>query len=132
MFRYWQIKFYWSIFMTSACMIVLTSQLNYFYCHKRGIDPTFVRVFHSLSDSVTANNSGLKPSDVKKVTKCKRIFRMVIKHNTFFIPVLAFLMPFVSYAINESPINTIVYGLPNSVYLALYGYHTANVIIIQV
>ena len=115
-----------------TCMIVLTSQLNYFYGYKRGIDPTFVRVFHSVSDSVTANNIGLKPSDVKNVLKYKTIFRMIILHNRFFSPVLSFLIPFVSYAINESPINTIIYGLPNSMVLSLFNHYASSIIMLQV
>ena len=118
--------------MMLTCMIVLTSQLNYFYGYKRGIDPTFVRVFHSLSDSVTANNIGLKQSDVKKVMKYKRVFRMIILHNRFFASGLSFIIPFFSYAINESPINTIIYGLPNSLVLSLFNHYASSIIMIQV
>ena len=118
--------------MILTSLIVLTSQLNYFYGYKRGIDPTFVRVFHSLSDSVTANNIGLKQSDVKNVLKFKTIFRIIDQYDRFFIPVFGFTIPFVSYAINESPINTIIYGLPNSLYLSIFGYHSTAVIVIQV
>ena len=83
--RYWNIKQQYLIFNASSCLIVIASQLNYFYGYKRGIDPTFVRVLHSLSDSVTANNIGLKPSDVKNVLKCKTIFQIVGQHNRCFI-----------------------------------------------
>ena len=131
-FRYWNIKPHYNIFNSLSCLIVIASQLNYYYGYKQGIYPTFVRVFHSLSNWLTAKNVGLKHSDIKKVMQYKRIFRMMVLHNRFYIPILTFCVVFGSYALNENPINTIIYGLPNSIFLPFHGYYTSNIIIIQV
>ena len=41
-----------SVLMSIGCLFVISSQLNYFYGYKLGIEPTFVRVFHSMSGKV--------------------------------------------------------------------------------
>ena len=102
------------------------------YGYKRGIEPTFVRLFHGLSGEDIPVTIGLyHDSHFKQVMQYKTIFRIIDKHNRFFFPYFASLFNFISYMINENITNVILYGIPNSLYLGLFTYYFANIMIFQ-
>ena len=54
--RYFGMTHHWNLGCFCTGLIVVTSQMNYYYNYKRGIKPTFVRVFQMMSGLVTPNS----------------------------------------------------------------------------
>ena len=61
--RYFGMKFHFNLYMCLINAFMIASQLNFFYAHKRGMSPTFVRVFRMMSSSVTPLSVGLIDPD---------------------------------------------------------------------
>ena len=130
--RYWAIKVHLNAVLIICALMIIASQLNYLYGYKRGIEPKFVRLFHSLSGEDIPVTIGLHhDSHFKQVMQYKTIFRIIDKHNQFFFPIFASLFNFISYFINENITNVIIYGIPNSLYLGLFAYYFSNIMIFQ-
>ena len=126
-------KFHLNSIVILSCLITITSQLNYFYGYKRGIDPTFVRVFHTMSSSVSPTTMGLyRNSDLKSVKKFQGMFRIIGLHNKFMNPVLIFILNFGSYVLHENVIKALMFGLSNSILFSLHCYFGCDVLIYQV
>ena len=129
---YWRIKIHLNLIFIIVSLMAITSQLNYYYGYKRAIEPTFVRVFHSLSGEDKVVDFGLyRRSDVKKLMQHKTIFRIIRQHNQIVAPLVGILFVFISYMINESVTGTLLFGTRNSLFTGLYGYYLSNVLIIQ-
>ena len=145
--RYLGIKFHLNMIFILMCLIAITSQLNYLYGYMRGIEPTFVRVLQSMSySSVAMSTSGIanmaceviphdmglyRQSDLKQVLQFERVFRFILMVNTFCTSIVAFLFEFVSYIQYNSVITALIFGIPNSWFLALFVHHINNFIILQ-
>ena len=123
---------HYNLMLIVGGLIVMTSQLNYYYNYKRGIKPTFVRVFQMMSGLVTPNSVGLyREENIKRIMKYKKIIEILIKNNRTILPILAFIFPLTMFSLNESFIDILLYGLPNSLFQSLVSYYTANIIFIQ-
>ena len=145
--RYWGIKFHLNLLFILLCLIAITSQLNYLYGYMRQIEPTFVRVLQSMSySSIAMSTSGIanmaceviphdmglyRQSDLKQVLQFKTIFRFILMINTFCTPTVSFTFVLVSYIQNNSVIIALVFGIPNSLLLALFSHYINNFIILQ-
>ena len=64
--RYFGMKFHFNLYICLINAFMIASQLNFFYAYKRGMSPTFVRVFRMISGSVTPLSVGL--SDPNQVS----------------------------------------------------------------
>ena len=61
----------------------------------------------------------------------KTIFRIIGQHNRFIAPLVGISFEGISYMMNESVTSTLLYGTPNSVFIALYGYYLSNILFFQ-
>ena len=87
--RYFGMKFHWNFYVCLINAFMIASQLNFFYAYKRGMSPTFVRVFRMMSGSVTPLSVGLSdPNQVsldKLISSNKRIILFHINNIKFLL-----------------------------------------------
>jgi len=108
-------------------MIVLITHILYYYNYCRGIEPTFVRVFRVMSGSVSPSSVGLYgQSDIKRLIKYRLFFKIIPKHNQYFVTFLSFTFPFICFILNEQAIIGIIFGLPWSFINSLMCYYCGN------
>ena len=64
-------------------ILTLSSQLIYYYNHRNGIKPTFLRVFQMMSGLVTPKSIGLfEEKDIKKLIKTNgKLFKITMLNN---------------------------------------------------
>ena len=62
--------------------MTITSQLVYYYNYKRGIKPTFVRVFQMMSGLVTPSSVGLyRETDITRRVGQKKVSEKLSREN---------------------------------------------------
>ena len=84
-------------------LLILFSQLIYYYNHKRRVCPTFLRLFSMMSGTIPPEALGLTDPEVV-TTLCRRSakwFKKVPWHNDYFTLLFApaFLLPFYYYKV---------------------------------
>ena len=115
-----------------AAILTLLSQLNYYYNQRNGIKPTFLRVFNMMSGLVTPNSIGLiEGKDIKKLLKIGKLFKIIIFNNNIVFPILGFILMFGLYFSFTKPIETLLYGIPNSMLLSLFVLYVCNICFTQ-
>ena len=118
---YFDIKVQWNLFLILASMIGLSSQTLYYYNYRKGIKPTFLRVFQVMSGSVAPLSVGLNHRrDIRKLLRFKPVFQILVFHYR----VLPYVMPFgivmISYIVNEDLSTAIIYGVPNALWMGIW------------
>ena len=112
--RYFDIKVQWNVFLIIASMIGLSSQTLYYYNHKKGIKPTFLRVFQVMSGSVAPSSVGLNDRrDIRQLLKFKPVFKIMIFHYRVVGCVMSFIIVIMFFIINEDLSTALIYGVPN-------------------
>ena len=119
--RYFDIKVQWNLILMLTSMIGLSSQTLYYYNHRKGIKPTFLRVFQVMSGSVAPLSVGLNDRrDVRELLKFKPVFKIMLIHYR----VVSYVMPFgfimISFIINEDLSTAVIYGLPNAIWMGIW------------
>ena len=107
----------------------LYSQWVYYLNHKRGIKPTFLRVFHMMSGSVTPREVGLtNEEDVRHLVRITRRIRKIIWfNNDYVIPVCAFNFVLAGFYFKCGSVETLIYATPHAIYLAVWGHIFWNI-----
>ena len=113
--RYFDLKVQWNLFFILGSMIGISSQTLYYYNHRNGIEPTFLRVFQVMSGSVAPSSVGLNERDIRQLLKFKPVFKILVFHYRYDANVMPFgveMMPFIVY---EDLSTALIYGLPNAI-----------------
>ena len=76
--RYFGMKFHLNLYLCLMNAFMIAFQLNFFYAYKRGMSPTFVRVFRMMSGSVTPLSVGL--SDPNQVS-LNNLLINIVRHD---------------------------------------------------
>ncbi len=115
-------------------LLCLISQLLYFYNYKNGIKPTYLKVFDMMSGLVSPKSIGLtnKQEIYGMIRTTKFLFRIFEWNNNKVIPIIALSLNFLPFAMNCSTLDTIVFGIPNSVLFAFCAHNACNINIFQV
>ena len=96
-------KNYLNITILIVCLIVLSSQMVYYYNYKHNISPKFVGIFQMMSGSVTP--SSLKLFKVRQMTKLVRLTRFTFVLADMFVntsKVFVILLILVAYMIGTN------------------------------
>src|SRR5262249_10143404 len=94
------LKWHFNICIILFLLLILSSQLLYYYNHIRGIEPTFVSVFRVMSGSVSPSMIGLySEDDIKTLMKYKKYFKF-LDINIKIIVILTFIFSFSLYILN--------------------------------
>lgn len=127
--RYFKMKQHWNLLnLLMACM-ALSLQFSFFYGYRRGFEPTFLRVFQVMFQSLPPNTIGLNTSHMKKLTKFKYLVKLMEFNNQFIVPLIAVTFSTVVYYLNLNLIEVLKYGIINCSILCLWLYQVANLVI---
>ena len=120
--RYLNMKVHWNLVLMLADLIGLSCQLDYYYNHLKGIEPTFIRAFQMMSGSVTPLSVGIEDKrDVKRLLKYEfRVAFKLLELHVYIGYVLMAVIIFTFYALNEDLATVIIYGVPNSLWSAIW------------
>ena len=113
--------------------LIFGSQILYYYNHKNGIKPTFLKVFQMMAGLVTPLSIGLT-NQTEIISFVKRFNQLLkfMKINTNLISIISLTPLLITYAIKTSLINTILFGLPNAILMSIYCTHFGHFIIYQI
>ena len=83
------IKGHFNITGTLVSIMILLFQMVYYYNHRIGVKPTFIRVIQVLSGSITPSSVGLNNStQVKQLLKIAKWQPLLKKNNTILLPLI--------------------------------------------
>ena len=131
--HYVTFKEYINIMSILLTLMALFSQMVYFYNHRIGLKPTFVRVFQVLSGSITPSSVGLNHStQVIALLKMAKWLPHLQKNNMILVPLYTFMFVF--------GIHFYGLGLTPSLFLSTYSvlfhlfwvYYGFNIVSIQI
>ena len=130
--HYIGLKYHFNVFLIFGILLIITSQLIYYYNYKRGIKPTFVRVFQVMSGLVTPSSVGLyRETDITRLLRYRIFFVLLHYNNCYLFPCASFLIQFLITFINESFSYLIIYIILSSIHLMYCGYIVINFITYQ-
>ena len=105
-------------------------QLVYYYNHRNGIKPTFLRVFQMMSGLVSPKSLGL--TDEQQIRKLLKLTKVSIKfikfNNNKMCPAITFAIALIIYLIHTNGMETLCYGIPCGFAMALTGTYAMNVV----
>ena len=124
------IKFFTNIEVILILCMALFNQLVYYTNHKRGIEPTFLRVFQVLSGSLPSSAVGLTDeSQVNVLLKIGKWLRPLHYNTIILIPL--FILVFILNALLSTYDlkDTLIYGTHTMILLSFWGYNAFKMII---
>jgi len=110
-------------------VLALISQLIHYYNYKNDIKQTYLKVFEMMSGLVSPKSIGLtNKKEIYKLIKLSKILFLLSEwNNEILIPLLAFTFNLLPFIMNCSILETLGFGIPNSLFFALslhYSYST--------
>ena len=126
---FYGVKIHTNWFIVQFTIISIFSQLIYYYNHVNGVEKTFIKIFHMMSGKRSPKGIGLKnQQDVMKLIRIARRLKWVLKlNNNYNITTIAFVFYLLVYLVNDDMLNTVVYGVPNSLLIAFWVHHSMNI-----
>ncbi len=123
-----------NMFIILFFLLCLISQLLYFYNFKNGIKPTYLKLFDMMSGLVSPKSIGLtnKQEIYRMMRITKFLFGICKWNNNKVIPIIALAMSLLPFVMNCSTLDTILFGIPNSLLYAFCGRNACNINIFQV
>ena len=122
--RYLSISVQWNLIFNLGQQIVITNKLNYYYNHRKGFEPTFLRVFQMMSGSVAPLSVGLTDNrDIRRLLKHKPIFQFLIIQIRYlnFITTSFFIMS--SFILYEDLSTVVTYGVLHTLLYSISSHH---------
>ena len=127
------IRLYFNIALNLFTILIINSQLIYYYNYKTGVKPTFLYVFEMMSGKLSPKSVGL--TDPTIITNLLRITKMLVNiiqfNNQIIIPIFAFIVSMVPIITNFTFMQTIIFGIPSSLLFIVYAYCAWNVMLYQ-
>ena len=105
-------------------------QLIYYYNHRIGIKPTFLRVFQMMSGLISPESLGLtEEKEIRKLLKLtKTSIKFIEMNNNQMSPAITFIFVLIIYMINTNVKEAICYGIPCAFTIAMLGTYAMNVV----
>ena len=126
------IAYYISIDLIIISLMTLFMQSVYYWNHKRGLEPTFVRVFQVMSGSITPSSVGLtNERQVRQLLSIAKWVKRIAKNNKVLIPI--FVLSYIiinNFYIVDKMMSYILFPY-HFVYTCVWIYHTQNMLTIQ-
>ena len=123
--------------LNAACliynMLAMSTIIIYWLNHKRGIEPTFLRVFDMISGQTSPKDIGLT-SEAQVVSLVRRA-DVLFKAIQIFVDRIAIVVAGLAYSVpgfqNSSIVESIVYVLPNTIWFDLCMHYCYNVFLFK-
>ena len=127
------ITFYSSIMMIILSLIALFSQSVYYWNHKRGIEPTFVRVFQVISGSITPSSVGLtNERQVRQLLMIGKWLKPIQRITKIAQPILVFTYVLTNYFSSNSKITVIILSPYLFISITTWAYFVQTLLSIQI
>jgi hypothetical protein len=128
------LRIHFNLGLSLIYLLVLTSQLIYFYNYMEDIKPTYFKVFEMMSGLISPKSIGLtNKEEIYEMLKVYKILFKICELNAGkIIPLMGFLLNIIPYAMNCSIVDTILYGIPHSLLCACVSHHGFTIIVWQV
>jgi hypothetical protein len=124
-------------FNTVQCLITsiaVFSQLVQYYNYKNDIKPSYLKLFEMLSGLRSPKSIGL--TDKEEIYKFAKLSKLLFTGSEFFakipIPLLCFLLSFLSFCLKCSVKELILYALPHCLIYAFTAYSVYSIIFWQI
>ena len=108
---------------------VIGSQLVYYYNCKRGIKPSFFRVFHMMAGRLPPVSVGITDQEqLLKLMKVSRISMKLMKlNNKYLFPALGFSFVILLYLMKTNLVATLTLGLMQAIMITFVSRYTGRV-----
>ena len=108
---------------------LIGSQIIYYYNHKRGIKPSFLRIFRVMAGRLPPVSVGITDQEqLRKLLKVTRLSMKLMKVNSnYVLPALGFSFLTLLYIMKTSLLATLTFGLMNILIITLLGHYTGNI-----
>ena len=127
------IGFYASFIMIILSLMTLFSQSVYYWNYKRGIEPTFVRVFQVMSGSITPSSVGLtNERQVKQLLSIAKWVKPLLRSNKIIIPIVIIAYILVHYSFSKTKITVIILSPYLFIYSSIWLFYVQNLLSIQI
>ena len=119
-FNIYQIIFNW---------LLMGSQLVYYYNHKRGIKPSFLRVFRMMAGRLEPVRVGITDQEqLRKLLNVTKISMKLMKvNNNYQLPAIGFSVMILLYLIKTNLLTTLTLGMMQAIMITLMGHHIGNI-----
>ena len=128
-----QVTLHMNIIKALICTLCILSQLVYYYNYKKGVHPTFLRLFQMLAGTISPINMGISDeSDLIYLVKIsKKYFKLVKLNNEKYGNILGFIFSILHYLIFKNILQILIYGIYNTFILGLLTHHFFNIAFYQ-
>ena len=127
--HYEGIKFFMNMDIIIVTSMTAFNQIVYYLNYKRGIEPTFLRLFQVMSGSLSPSAFGLTDeSQWRALLKIAKWLTPLHYNNMIFSPTLCFLFISRNYLAKFGLINTILYGTHCFVIRSICVYYVIMII----
>ena len=126
------VKQFLSMAIINITMIVLFSQLVYYYNHSIGVKPTFIRVIQVFSGSITPSSVGLNNStQVQQLLKIAKLQPLLKKNNTIVLPFMCLSGIFIMHLNSLDFISSLILFIYPAIFYSLWAYYFSNIVSLQ-
>ena len=131
--QYMGIKEFLNPVLILFSLMVISTQLVYYYNHIIGVKPTFIRVIQVLSGSIIPSSVGLNdPTQVKRLLKIAKWLPLLKKINTIQLPLIISLVVFLVHLISLDFISSLKLFIYPAIINSIYSYYIINLLTIQI
>jgi hypothetical protein len=110
-------------------LLTLIQQFIYYYNTKNDINPTYLKVYDMMSGLVSPKSVGLTNGEeiYKLIKQSKLLFSFCRCNNQIIGPILSLLTSLLSFVMNCSALDTIIFGIPHSLLYAMGIHFVCNI-----
>jgi len=128
------IKTHYNITIAFYVLMATVSQIINYYNDKHGIELKYLNVFKMMSGSLSPKSVGLMNREqiYKMIKQTKLLFSICKNNNEKVIPLVTLTMTIVPLLINCSILDTIIFGIPNSILTVCCFYYINNINLWQI
>ena len=131
--RVYNIRVHANIGIILLCLLSLSWVALLYFNYKIGVEPTFLRLFQMMSGSVPPKVVGLKDITIIEslINKTRIILKAVEFNNRWLIIPFGILLSLGTYLTKATLLQTLLFGILNSIFYAMVLYHGFNIMLYQ-
>ena len=125
--HFFRMKIQYNLLVILFCVFMISSQLIYYRNHKRGIRPTYLRLFQVMSGSLKPNVLELSAEELSRLMNLSRKLFQYLKFNCdYVITSICMVFIFIPFILNVSSSMLIVYGFMSAIHSTFQGNYFWN------
>jgi len=131
--QFLNVRIHFNICSSLIALIAFVSQIIHYYNFKNDIKPSYLKPFEMMSGLCSPKSIGLtNQTQIHKIIKLsKNLFTLSDISCRIVLPFLGFTVPLITFSLNCSLRQFIIFGIPHSLLWSNCCYHIYNIIISQ-